>query len=194
MNQAQTSLRSWGIGLILAGALGLAFFGYQEMTPQAVSNSPETLKREACLVLSVYDGDTVGCDLNGNRRVDRPGEVVRLLGIDTPEMHYSKKNPTHGSDHPVDEPMAAEATRFLEETVRGKTLYLEWDAQRFDRYGRPLAYVYLSPETEQSVNAQILAKGLGQVMMFAPNTRYQKEFLALEAQARTQGVGIWRRE
>jgi endonuclease YncB( thermonuclease family) len=110
--------------LIIAVALTrLGMFAAEGLSPKgeaprlkASTQAFTVNRRMACHVLTVYDGDTLGCDLNGNGRIERPQEEVRLLGIDTPEMHYSRKNPTYGSANPTDEPYAKEASRW------GKTM------------------------------------------------------------------------
>src|SRR4030042_6833798 len=81
---------------------------------------------ETFRVKRVIDGDTL---LLTN------GERVRLIGVDTPETKHPKK--------PV-ERFGKEAYLFTKEMVEGKEVRLEFDQQRKDRYGRLLAYVYLT--------------------------------------------------
>jgi micrococcal nuclease len=147
--------------------------------------------RQACKVLIVYDGDTLGCDLNGNGRIERPEEEIRLLGIDSPEMHYSRKNPTHDSAHPVDEPFAPEASRWMETRTLRKVVYLEFDLRRFDRYGRTLAYVYAEPADEPSLNAQLLSTGYAKTLFLGKNRKHEAEFMRVESEARRTSRGLW---
>lgn len=157
----------------------------------AVSNSP--LKpRVACKVLFVYDGDTFGCDLNHDNRIQKPKEEIRMLGIDTPEMHYSKKNRTYGTNHPTDEPYAAEASHHVTQLLSFHTAYLEFDRKRQDRHGRTLALAYLTPTGGESVSASLLKQGYATVLVIPPNVRNEQEFLTLEATARQQKLGLWR--
>ena len=79
-------------------------------------------------VVEVVDGDTVVATLS-DRGVD---EVVRLLGVDTPET----KHP----DRPV-ECFGPEAEAFTRERFLGSEVELVFDVEHRDVYGRLLAYV-----------------------------------------------------
>lgn len=150
------------------------------------ANRPEGIQ---CRVLSVYDGDTLSCDMNHNGKIERPHEQVRLIGIDTPEMHYSNKNKAK-----VDQPFAKESSAFAQQILQKQTIWVEWDKRRYDKYGRALGYVYLMKgETliQPSFNELILSKGLAKNLFIPPNTRYESQFLATEAQAQAQKLGMW---
>lgn len=154
----------------------------------------EPVGRVDCRVLTVYDGDTLGCDLNGDGHLQKPQEQVRLLGIDSPEMRYSRKNPTYGSKHPQDEPFAKAASRWLTEAAEGKTVFLEYDIRRTDKYDRTLAYVFTSAkqaDAKASLNAKLLAQGYATVLFMGKNRRYETEFLTVETQARAEHKGLW---
>ncbi len=196
-----------GLSLVLLGAGWLAFSllsgsapevpiakhveNYAETQTDTVTKTADKQKREACKVLTVYDGDTLGCDRNGNGKMDRPRETVRLLGIDTPEMRYSRKNKTHNDAKPQDEPFAKEGSRWLEEHALRKTVYLEFDQKRRDRFERTLAYVYAGENDTESLNAQLLSTGYAKVLFIGKNRRHEKEFLKIEDEARAQKRGLW---
>lgn len=198
--------RILGIGLFAAGLLGLVIPRFVQTTGSGLQvglggqksvqaestagNADET--RMPCKVLTVYDGDTLGCDLNGNGKIEQPGEEIRLLGIDSPEMHYSKKNPTHDSAHPVDEPIAPEASRWLSKRTLRKTVWLEFDHRRKDRYDRTLAYIYPGEKTTVSLNEELLAEGYAKVLFLGRNRRYETEFGAAEKEARVGRRGLWK--
>lgn len=85
-------------------------------------------------VAAVIDGDTFDADLDGDGRVDVPRERVRLLYVDTPELHPSPK----GQD--VAHGLPAKAA--LEALLRAAPLELTLDAGTArDAYGRTLARV-----------------------------------------------------
>ena len=92
------------------------------------------------LCIRVIDGDTI---------VLESGEKVRLIGVDTPELHHPKK--------PV-QYYAKEAKEFTKSLVEGKDVRLKYDWQRKDKYGRTLAYVYLKDRT--FLNIEIIKQGL----------------------------------
>jgi len=125
----------------------------------------------------VVDGDTIQVCCIGWKR-----EKVRYIGINTPET----KHPTKEVEHFGEE--ASEANRKL---VEDKTVVLEFDVERQDRYERLLAYVYLKDGT--FVNAWLVEHGFAQVMTVPPNVKHQDLFLKLQREAREEGIGLWQK-
>jgi micrococcal nuclease len=74
--------------------------------------------------------------------------------------------------------------------VEGKRVSLEFDVERYDRYGRLLAYVYLKDGT--FVNARIVQEGYASLMTYPPNVKYADMFLKLYQQARQDRRGLWK--
>jgi micrococcal nuclease len=196
-----------GLALILLGAVALlAGWRMQPSKSLVASVSPRQMQSEqqnlqpvvsdasgrvACQVLTVYDGDTLGCDLDQDGNIERPEEEIRLLGIDSPEMHYSRKNPTYGTEHPRDEPFAQAASQWMTRQVDHKTIYLEFDQRRRDRYRRTLAFVYLNSTDTVSVNEQELAQGLATLLFIGKNRLHEEQFQAVETKARNAKQGLW---
>jgi micrococcal nuclease len=194
--QAHLILKRLGQVLILVGLCCL--YGqwqvFSKKTPQAHSSS------NVCQVLTVFDGDTLGCDMNFNGKLDRPHEMVRLLGIDTPEMHYSKKNKSYKTEASQDEPFAREASQWTKTCLQNQKIALELDQSTHDRYDRTLAYVYLCPKagactakslSNKSVNQQLLEAGLASVLFIGENRRYESLFVQSERAAQRAQKGIW---
>jgi len=127
---------------------------------------------QAALVVEVVDGDTLM--LAG-------GIKVRVLGIDAPEMEKD--------GHPADF-LAHQAKAALAELTLNRTVSLEYDRQRYDHYGRLLAYLFLPDHT--LVNAELVRRGLAGVYFIAPNLRYQKELLTAQQEAIEAQRGVWR--
>jgi len=121
-------------------------------------------------VKRVVDGDTL---LLTN------GEKVRLIGVDTPETKHPQK--------PV-ERFGKEAYLFTQRMVEGKEVRLEFDWQKRDKYGRLLAYVYLTDGT--FLNAEIIKQGYGFAYTRFP-FKYLEEFRRYEKEARENGMGLW---
>lgn len=121
-------------------------------------------------VTRVVDGDTVDVQIDGRT------ERVRLIGVDTPEVHGTA------------EPYGAEASAFTKERLTGQEVSLELDAEARDRYGRLLAYVWVGDEL---FNATLVREGYAQVMTVPPNVKYADRFVALQQQAREAGAGLW---
>jgi micrococcal nuclease len=83
-------------------------------------------KDTAYPVLKVVDGDTVKITYEGKET------TVRLIGVDTPETVHPSK--------PV-EAFGKEASNFTKNLLLGESIYLRFDGNRTDKYGRMLAYL-----------------------------------------------------
>lgn len=106
-------------------------------------------------VVRVVDGDTFVIDRNGTE------EKVRLIGVDTPESVHpdAAKNTDAGKS----------ASEHTQELLTGKSVYLEFDVQERDKYGRLLAYVYLDGEM---LNERLLEEGYAVLATYPPNVKY----------------------
>ena len=118
------------------------------------------------------DGDTI---------LLRGGERVRLIGVDTPELHHPVK--------PV-QYFAREARDFVQSKVAGRRVWLEYDQQRRDRYGRTLAYVFLEDGT--LLNLALIQQGYGFAYLKYPfREDYMRRFRSAEREARNGDRGLW---
>jgi len=137
------------------------------------------------LITRAVDGDTL---------VLESGERVRLIGIDTPEMHESKKlyrdAQRSGQDVTTIQKLGRRAYEFTKDLVEGKRVSLEFDVEKYDRYKRLLAYVYLKDGT--FVNAKIVEEGYASLMTYPPNVKYADLFLKLYREARQNQRGLWK--
>jgi micrococcal nuclease len=120
----------------------------------------------------VIDGDTVIIDDDRNSR-------VRYLGIDTPEIAIQ--------DSPGD-PMSEEAKNLNKKLVQGKTVKLEFDKEKYDVYGRILAYVYVD---DLLVNEELLKQGLATVLIIEPNSMYSEIMFDSLEEAKNNKKGMW---
>ena len=157
-------------------------------------------------VSHVSDGDTIVLD---NR------EKVRLIGVDTPEMHDEARNgrdaARNGLKRQIVHRFAAEAKSFLRDLIEGKQVRLEYDWERKDKYGRTLAYVFLDSgllkgtdlkglsgyevvtlEERQYVfvNATMVSAGYGFAYTRFP-FKYLDAFRDHEKQAKSARLGLW---
>lgn len=137
------------------------------------------------LVVRAVDGDTLQL---------ASGERLRLIGIDTPEMHESDKlyrdSQRSRQDIQAIKDLGRRAYEFTKKLVEGKRVSLEFDAEKYDRYGRLLAYVYLKDGT--FVNAKIIEEGYASLMTIPPNVKYAETFLNLYQEARRSRRGLWK--
>jgi len=128
------------------------------------------------MVVRAVDGDTIMVAAEGKEW------DVRLLGIDTPETVDPRK--------PV-QCYGPEASHFTKQLVTGRRVLLRYDRDHRDRYGRVLAYVYLTSGRDRFVNATLVRLGYARAFPFAPNTEHAREFADLERQAALDGRGLW---
>jgi micrococcal nuclease len=119
----------------------------------------------------VVDGDTI---------VLAGGERVRYIGIDTPE---SVKPGT-----PV-QCFAKAASHENARLVAGRKVRLRFDAERRDRYGRLLAYVY---RDRLFVNEELVRRGFATTLTIPPNVAHADDFVRAAREARRAGRGLWR--
>ena len=132
-------------------------------------------------ITRVIDGDTIEVIL------DSKTEKVRFIGVDCPESTTKL------------EPYGNEASEFTKKWLTGKDIFLEFDVQKYDIYGRLLAYVWLSSPKEISeqeirnkmFNAILLLEGYAQVMTVPPNVKYVDYFLKFQKEARENNKGLW---
>jgi len=137
------------------------------------------------LVTRVVDGDTLVLENN---------ERVRLIGIDTPEMHESNKlnrdAQRSGQDVETIKQLGKQSYEFTKKFVENKRVRLEFDVERYDKYKRILAYVYLLDGT--FLNAEIVQQGYASLMTYPPNVKYADLFLKLYSEARQNQRGLWK--
>lgn len=145
-------------------------------------SAASTVRAEKATVVRVVDGDTAIFDIRGEQ------ERVRFIGVDTPEATTKT------------EPYGAEATAYTSKALPpGKTVWLEQDIEPRDRYGRLLAYVWLTQPTSgsdkeiraQMLNARLALDGYAQQMTIQPNSKYADHFTRHVREAREAGRGLW---
>lgn len=119
----------------------------------------------------IYDGDTVRANT---------GELIRLLGVDAPEMNWEEGEP---------EFYAREAFEYTKENLLGQLVYLEYDEVKEDKYGRTLAYLFLADGS--FFNEKLLEEGYARLLLIPPNLKYSDKLKEAEAEARNAGRGIW---
>ena len=124
----------------------------------------------------VIDGDTAFINIDGE------SVKVRFLGIDTPEsVHQDESRNT---------PEGKIASDYTKKLLTGKSVYLEYDVQREDEYGRTLAYLYLDDGVTM-VQEEILRAGMATTLTIQPNSKYADELYAVLVEAREAGAGFW---
>lgn len=125
---------------------------------------------EYVLVFKVFDGDTIKLE---------NGEVVRYIGIDTPEISHPLK--------PVG-CFGIEAKIKNKEIVEGKLVRLEKDVSDRDKYGRLLRYVWVG---DVFVNDYLVRQGYAYAYTYPPDVRYSAQFAEAQREARKNKKGLW---
>jgi len=139
------------------------------------ANCPHPGKLPGYQVKRVVDGDTL-------RLTD--GRSVRLIGVNTPEL---------GRRGTRTEPYAKAAKAALEKlvTASGGMVLLKEGAEAKDHYGRTLAYLF--DKNGRSIQAQLLAQGLGFWAVIAPNNEFLVCFREAENSARHAQLALWKK-
>lgn len=156
-------------------------------TPTLESPTPEPVDPipvEYVTIARVIDGDTAEV-----ASPDGSTTRVRFIGVDSPESTTRI------------EPFGKEASAYMKNLLPvGKGVYLERDVEELDRYGRLLAYVWLSKPVDDTdvsfartrmVNALLLVKGWAQVSTFPPNVKYVDHFKTFQTESRSAELGMW---
>lgn len=126
-------------------------------------------------VSQIVDGDTLMLD---------NGLIVRLIGIQAPHLAL-------GRDGLEDWPKSADSKQVLSDLALGKPVLLRYGGEQKDRYGRLLAQVFVTGETETWVQQQMLTRGMARVYSFPDNRACLPELFAAETRARVSALGIW---
>ena len=130
-------------------------------------------------VVSVVDGDTVKVQIDEPRPADlKSRETIRLLGIDAPESRPPRPKGYFGK----------EASNYVKGALTGRLVYLAFDWDLRDVYGRLLAYVYVADG--DCFNLDLVRLGYAYAYIkyrFA----FMDEFTQMEERARKEKTGLW---
>jgi endonuclease YncB( thermonuclease family) len=128
------------------------------------------------VVANVIDGDTIRL---------RHGTVIRLIGINAPELARDGRSA---------ETRAAASRRLLRRHLpAGSRIGLVFDDRSYDRHRRRLAHVFRIGDGE-NVQALMLESGLAAQFTVPPNVRFIDCYRSREEDARRVGAGVWREE
>lgn len=140
-------------------------------------------------VVEVVDGDTVDV-----RFEDGTTERVRLLGVDTPEVH-AEVDPAEFEGVPDTEAgrsclrtWGERASQFATDRLAGETVQVVFDARADKRgsYDRLLAYVTTDGD---SFNYVLLQRGYAR--LYDSEFTRRDEFASAEDRAQANGTGLW---
>ena len=134
-------------GLILASLLGWNWQkDLQKLSAQGGLLQNETIFPKSGVVERAIDGDTLELTT---------GQVVRLIGLQSPERG---------------QPFYRESQQFLENLAQDKKVILEYEpTDTMDKYGRLVAYVYLSPPANSQRSDLQREEAKGDTLRVKPN-------------------------
>ncbi len=138
---------------------------------------PPTKIDESHKVSYVFDGDTIQLE---------DGRKIRLIGIDTPEVFSRNRRiiraiKQHGE-------LAKKALRQQLE-LSHRRIGLAYGSERFDRYNRTLAHVFLP--NGKNLQAWLIKQGYAIAFTTPPNDRMSDCYRQLENDAIKHRRGIW---
>jgi len=139
---------------------------------------PVPADAQAATVVRLVDGDTVV--LRGRGVGPLPGQPtrVRVLLIDTPEVH--------GGQECFGAQASARAGELLWD---GAAVRVQADRDPVDRYDRRLLHIWTSDGV--NVGEELVREGYAEVLVVSPNDRYLEQFDVAQKQARDAGRGLW---
>lgn len=152
------------------------------------SNSRLPAPEETVEVADIVDGDTIKL---------KDGRIVRLIGVDCPELYNEEVNAFNAARLDISmakqDDFAMKAHNYLGGLIGGRSITLAFDPayrvlEHQDRGGRLYAYIYADGEL---VNAELIKKGyctLHHRLTFSK----RKEFKEYEESAREARIGIWK--
>jgi micrococcal nuclease len=132
---------------------------------------------ETARVVGVIDGDTLLIEPSAGERRE-----VRLMGVQAP-----KPFPDGSEAWLV--PHADAARQGLARLAAGRTVVLIVPEQRTNRYGQLLAHVHRNDGVW--LQGEMLRQGLVRVQTLPSTCAHAEEMLAIEAEARRAGRGLW---
>ena len=134
-----------------------------------------SIAKKSVTVDRVIDGDTFTYYSVWGER-----DTVRLIGVDTPESVNADKSKNC--------PYGKTASTYTTKILEGKKVFLEYDEDETDKYGRKLCYVYLG---DVCINYDLVVKGYAVAKEYPPNTKYADTFKSAQIEAEKNKSGLW---
>ncbi len=122
------------------------------------------------VVRKIIDGNTVQLE---------SGEIVRYIGVATPELNRKEG----GAEF-----YARQAVGYNKRLVFMKKVRLEFDTKKKDEKGHLLAYVFVK---KTFVNADLIRNGYARADVSRPNVKYRDTLLEAQKRAKADDKGIW---
>ena len=146
----------------------------------ASTEEPSTMlsPRQQAIMVKVIDGDTIVVSINDKN------EIVRIIGIDTPEVVDKRKTV---------ECFGKEASDFARLTLQdNKTVLLKSDPTQGerDKYNRLLRYVWID-DGKVDFGKLMIEGGYASEYTYDRPYKYKNEYKKAETEARIAKKGLW---
>lgn len=146
-----------------------------EKETKSEESSTNNEKHQLYEIARVVDGDTLKVYIDGKK------ETIRLLNVNTPESVAEEEY--------RNVPLGKTASSFTKNFLDGHKVYLEYDIEKLDQYGRTLAFVYT--EDGDCLNKALIESSLAKVVKFEPNVTRYDEYKKIEKRVKQNKQGIW---
>ena len=106
--------------------------------------------------------------------------TFRLIGVDAPYPDESSKE---------DQRPSIESRSYLKRLIEGESIYLGYDEQIYDHYGRDLVYVTRARDL-LDINAEMIRAGYATAITQPPNDKMSLVYAEIEKEAKKEGRGL----
>jgi micrococcal nuclease len=152
-------------------------------------DDPTVAENHTVTIVDIVDGDTMDI-----RFTNGSTDTVRLLGVDTPEVH-TDVDPNEYEGIPDNQRgkewlrgWGENASNYAKTRLAGETVTITFDRQsdRRGTYDRLLVYIY---QNDSNFNKQLLMNGYARMY----ESRFSKRgpYAAAETSARSNDIGLW---
>ncbi len=174
-------MKIYTLAIIIVLVIAFGFGNARKLITNKTDKEVYAAESTKTTVVRVVDGDTLIVKDKGKEK------TVRLIGVDTPESVATR-------DDLVNTVWGKKASNYTKKVLKkGKTVYLEYDKQKKDTYGRSLAYLYINKKkTKKNMyNNILIKKGYARAAYYAPNKKYRKLFRNSHKKAKKARKGFW---
>ena len=117
----------------------------------------EYLSTEYCYpieIVSVYDGDTITCNIDLGFKIKLYKQKIRLFGINTPEVRGKSR------------PEGLISKQKLIDIMEGKSIKLYSIKDKKGKYGRWLGILSIDGDKEQNINKMLVDGGFAKLVNY----------------------------
>jgi endonuclease YncB( thermonuclease family) len=171
--------KQWAAFMIGMSAIGLVSglaFGKIQPSPQSAE-----------IILEKGETGRVAFNIGGDTFTLESGLTVKLAGIEAPQKSWPDKNIKP-------QPLSEDASNYVRDLIKGKTVGLYYSADHRDRFGRAIAQVWLLTETGDKdtwIQKNIVEAGFARVYPWQDSEYRVADLYMAEQVARKARRGIW---